>query len=138
MLETKETNQSSSQLNLVLNKLEFQQMELRNYMQLCSMMFLNFRCWHYYFKTSSANHDQDPYDKDKYDPYLTKYPYCTNKTVEIVKVIDCHQTCIFLVGTMTNTTKVYAALQLGDALLNYLNSGCLFYRCKNHQTTFKE
>ena len=108
-------------------------LELRNYMKLCSMLFLNFGCWHHYLEMSSSSPTQDPYSAQNYNPCNSYCPYCTNTISNIVKMVDRQQLSLFLVESMTNTTKVYTPIQLGDELYKYNNCGKLIYRRKHSQ-----
>ena len=115
----------------IISNDEMKEIENINFMKMCSMMFLNLGCWHYYLEFSSSNPDNDPYDPRNYSPCIHHCSYCTNSIQHIVKVIDRKELCLFLVNTMTNTTKVFSAVELGDALFNYPNSRLLIYKCAN-------
>ena len=120
-----------SSFKSVVSHEDMKLIEHSNFIRLCTMMFLNVGCWHYYLEMSSANPDTDPYDPQNYDPCLHHCPYCTNKIINIVKVIDREQLCIFLAETMTNTTKTFNPVELGDALYTYPDSGVLIYKRKH-------
>ena len=111
----------------VVSEKEMVAIEINNFMRLCTMLFLNVGCWHYYLETSSTNPDLDPYDPRNYNPCMTHCPYCTNKISSIVKAVNKEQLCIFLVETMTNTTKTFNLIQLGNALFEFPDSGTLIY-----------
>ena len=83
--------------DLIISKKNFKDMELRNFMKLCRMLFLNLGCWYYYLEMPSSHPQNDPYDPRNYDPCFSHCPYCTNEIANIVKVVDRHQLSLFLV-----------------------------------------
>ena len=116
---------------------EFISMEFREFKYVCSMMYLNYGCWHNYLENASTNPETDPYNPTLYSPCVTNCPFCTNEIKKIIKCVDKDQLCLFLVSTMTNTTKIYNAIQLGDALYTYPSCGTLIYHRKSAQKAEK-
>ena len=93
-------------------------------------MFLNYGCWHIYLELLSSNIHPTRYDPTYNVPCGDKCPHCRNEIINFVKVINHQNLCCFLVQTMTNTTKTFDPIQLGDELYNYPNCGRLIFNRK--------
>ena len=131
-----DSNNESWKETFISNE-EFIAMEFRDFKHICSMLFLNYGCWHNYLENASTNPETDPYNLSLYSPCLTNCPFCTNEIRNIVKCVDKDQLCLFLVSTMANTTKNYNAIQLGNALFEYPNCGTLIYHRRSAQKAEK-
>lgn len=104
----------------------------------CTMMFLYYGFWHNYLENASTNPETGPYNPSLYSPCLTNCLFCTNDIKNIIKSVDKDdQLCLFLVSTMTNTTKVYNVIQFGDALYTYPSCGTLIYHRQSAQKAEK-
>ena len=110
--------------------MEFLQMQIQHLNKVCSLMFLDYGCWHFYIEKQSSFFNTTHQDEHHNSCY-NKCPYCRDDMRMYIKTMSRLGVCCFLVDTMTNTNKQYSAIELGELLYKYPNAGTKIYNRKH-------
>ena len=139
-IEKEQINQDESDSemqNNLMSKKKYREIEVYRLNSVCSMMLLQFGCWHKFLERESSNPYVN-YNDMQSQPCMHFCPYCTNEINEIVKTVSRMGLCRFLADVMLNSSKRYTPIELGDKLYKYPNSGTLIYGRKSAERPEKK